>query len=181
MHEKRFDGAVERLRAPERVARLEVERVVTLCLEAADLKSVLDVGVGSGLFAESFRRRGLQVAGVDANPQMLPAAQQFVPQGDFREASAEALPYPDASFDLVFMGLLLHESDEPLKVLQEARRVSRQRVCVLEWPYQDGEFGPPLAHRLSPAQIEDFAHQAGFSHLESIPLAYLTLYRLTGF
>jgi rhodanese-related sulfurtransferase len=33
MNEKRFDGAVARLRAPERVARLEVERVVSLCLE----------------------------------------------------------------------------------------------------------------------------------------------------
>jgi ubiquinone/menaquinone biosynthesis C-methylase UbiE len=132
MHEKRFDGAVEWLRAPERVARLEVERVVSLCLESADLKSVLDVGVGSGLFAEAFVQRGLEVAGVDVNPEMIAAARQFVPQGDFREATAEALPYPEGSFDLVFFGLLLHESDEPLDVLQEARRVSRQRVCILE-------------------------------------------------
>jgi len=132
MHEKRFDGTVERLRSPERVARLEVERVVSRCLEAADLKSVLDVGVGSDLFAEAFAQRGLEVAGVDVNPEMIAVARQFVPEGDFREATAEALPYPDASFDLVFFGLLLHESDEPLKALQEARRVSRQRVCILE-------------------------------------------------
>ena len=179
MHEKRFDGTVERLRSPERVARLEVERVVSLCLEAADLKTVLDVGVGSGLFAESFGQHGLEVAGVDVNPDMIAAAKQFVPQGDFREATAELLPYPDASFDLVFFGLLLHESDEPLDVLQEARRVSRQRVGILEWPYQDGEFGPPLAHRLSPTEIEDLAHDAGFSHLESVPLTHLAFYRLT--
>ena len=50
MHVKLYDGTVERLRSPERVARLEVDRVVSLCLEAADLRSVLDVGVGSGLF-----------------------------------------------------------------------------------------------------------------------------------
>ena len=47
--------------------------------------------------------------------EMIAAAQRFVPEGDFREASAEALPYPDNSFDLVFLGLLLHESDEPGK------------------------------------------------------------------
>jgi SAM-dependent methyltransferase len=179
MHEKQFDGAVERLRAPERVARLEVERVVDLCLQPGSFKSVLDVGVGSGLFAEAFSQRGLTVAGVDINPQMLPAVRQYVPEGEFRESTAEALPYPDASFDLVFMGLLLHESDEPLKALQEARRVARRQVCILEWPYLDGEFGPPLAHRLKPADIAEMARQADFARSESIPLTNLMFYRLS--
>jgi ubiquinone/menaquinone biosynthesis C-methylase UbiE len=179
MHEKRFEGAIERLRAPERVARLEVERVVSLSLAEADLKSVLEVGVGSGLFAEVFDRRGLKVAGVDANAEMITAAQGYVPRGEFREAVAEALPYPDASFDLVFFGLVLHEADEPLKALQEARRITRQRVCILEWPYPEGEFGPPLAHRLSPEEIENLARQAGFTQVESIQLDYLVFYRLT--
>ncbi|OGN95103.1 MAG: hypothetical protein A2Z71_02900 [Chloroflexi bacterium RBG_13_50_21] len=179
MHEKLYDGGIDRLRAPERVARLEVERVVALCLEAVDLKSVLDVGVGSGLFAEAFVQHGLEVAGVDVNPEMIVAAKRFVPKGNFRESTAEELPFPDASFDLVFFGLLLHESDEPLKVLQEARRVSRQRICILEWPFLEGEFGPPLAHRLKPTEIADLARQADFGGLESIPLTNLVLYRLT--
>jgi SAM-dependent methyltransferase len=178
MHEKLYDGGVERLRAPERVARLEVERVVTLSLEGTVIKGVLDVGVGSGLFAEEFSKRGLEVAGVDVNPEMIVAAKQFVPKGDFRASTAEALPFPDESFDLVFFGLLLHESDEPLKVLQEARRVALQRICILEWPYQEGEFGPPLAHRLKPIKIAEMARQAGFANLESIPLTHLVLYRL---
>jgi ubiquinone/menaquinone biosynthesis C-methylase UbiE len=110
---------------------------------------------------------------------MIAAARQFVPQGDFRESTAEELPYPNASFDLVFYGLVLHESDEPLKVLQESRRVSRQRVCILEWPYQEGEFGPPLAHRVNPTEIADMARQTGFTSLESIPLTHLAFYRLT--
>jgi ubiquinone/menaquinone biosynthesis C-methylase UbiE len=179
MHEKLYNSGIDRLRAPERVARLEVERVVGLCLEAANLKSVLDVGVGSGLFAEAFAQHGLEVAGVDINPEMIVAAKRFVPKGDFRESTAEALPYPDASFDLVFFGLLLHESDEPLKVLQEAKRVSRQRICILEWPYQEGEFGPPLADRLNPNKIDEIATQLGFTNLESIPLTHLVLHCLT--
>jgi len=179
MHEKQFDGSIERLRSPERVARLEVERVAGLCLESGNFKTVLDVGVGSGLFAEAFYRRGLKVAGVDINPHMLPAARQFVPQGDFQEASAEVLPFLNATFDLVFLGLILHESDDPLKALQEARRVARKRVCILEWPYLQSEFGPPLAHRLKSTDIADMAHQAGFTHLENIPLTHLAFYRLT--
>lgn len=179
MHEKQFSGQIERLRNPDRVKRLEVERVVSLCLQDDDLKSVLDVGLGTGLFAEAFSQHGLDVAGVDINPDMIPVANEFVPHGDFHQSPAEGLPYPDHSFDLVFMGLLLHESDEPLKVLQEAHRVSRQQVCILEWPYEDNEFGPPLAHRLKPSEIEDLAKQAGYAQMDSVILTNVVLYRLT--
>ena len=180
MHEKRFSGAIDRLRAPERVARLEVERVVSLCLGSSKLRNVLDVGVGSGLFAEAFAEHGLEVSGVDANPEMIPAAQQYVPGGDFRLATAEALPYLASSFDLVFFGLVLHEADDPLKELQEARRVTRQQVCILEWPYLANDiFGPPLEHRLSPITIEELAQHAGFTQVKRITLNHLVLYCMT--
>jgi ubiquinone/menaquinone biosynthesis C-methylase UbiE len=179
MHEKQFDGSIERLRSPERVARLEVERVAGLCLEAGNFKTVLDVGVGSGLFAEAFYRRGLKVSGVDINPHMLPAARQFVPQGNFQAASAEVLPFPDFTFNLVFLGLVLHESDEPFKALHEARRVARKRVCIREWPYLQSEFGPPLAHRLNSSKIAEMAQQAGYIQLENFQLTHLAFYRLT--
>jgi len=108
MHERRFEGDRGRLRSPERVARLELEKIVELCLAEAELSSVLDIGTGTGLFAEAFVRRGMQVSGVDANPAMLPVARGFVPAGDFRVATAEAMPFSDGSFDLVFLGLVLH-------------------------------------------------------------------------
>jgi ubiquinone/menaquinone biosynthesis C-methylase UbiE len=179
MNEKLFAGDLARLRAPERVARLEVARVVEVCLEGADVKAVLDVGTGTGLFAEAFVQRGLTVAGVDTNPAMIEAVQTYVPAGNFQAAPAEILPYPDAAFDLVFMGLVLHESDEPLKVLIEARRVARQRVSILEWTYREESFGPPLAHRVVPDVLAQWAQQAGFSKVETLPLTYLVLYRLT--
>ena len=162
MHERRFNREIERLRDPERVARMEVERVINLSLESLDrVQTVLDVGTGSGLFAEAFAGRGLKVSGLDANPDMLPAAQQYVPSGTFPEGTAEKLPFPDGSFDLVFMGLLLHETDDPLAAIKEAYRVAVQRVAVLEWPYEDQPIGPPLADRIPFERIADFARQAG--------------------
>jgi SAM-dependent methyltransferase len=178
MHEKRFEGDISRLRSPERVERLEVERVVGICLEDGELASLLDVGTGSGLFAESFSKHGLKVSGVDANPEMLIAARQFVPEGDFREGTAEALPYPDGSFDIVFLGLVLHESDETLKVLQEAHRATRKRVCILEWPYRDQSFGPPLAHRLNPEDLAVLFQKAGFRKWKMTDLSDTVLYIL---
>ncbi len=178
MHEKRFEGDIDRLRAPERVERLEVERVVDLCLENGKFHSILDIGTGSGLFAEAFSKRGLEVSGVDSNPEMLAAARQFVSKGNFQIGTAEVLSSPDGSFDLVFLGLVLHESDEPLKALTEARRVARQRVGILEWPYQDGAFGPPLAHRLKPEDLANLFQKAGFRKWKVTDLSNTIFYRL---
>jgi len=179
MHEKRFEGGIARLRAPERVQRMEVERVTDLCLENGEFASVLDIGTGSALFAETFAQRGLKVSGVDVNPEMLVAARQFVPGGDFRAGMAEALPYPAKSFDLVFLGLVLHETDDSLKALREARRVACKRVCILEWAYREQPFGPPLADRLDPKRLDTLSKQAGFSAREMLLLDWLVFYRLT--
>ncbi len=178
MHEKRFHGEVARLRSPERVDRLEVERVAELCLDAAQIKTVLDIGTGSGLFAEAFARRGLEVAGVDVNPEMLEAARGYVPEADFREGTAEAIPFGDGSFDLVFMGVVLHEADDAPKALQEARRTARQRVGILEWPYRDESFGAPFAERLKPEELEGLFQRAGFSAWRATELSNTVLYLL---
>lgn len=178
MHEKRFEGDISRLRSPERVERLEVQRVVDLCLENDQTGSALDVGTGTGLFAEAFAGHSLTVAGVDVNPEMLASARRFVPKGDFRTGIAEALPYPDRSFDLVFLGLVLHESDDSLKALKEALRVARKRVSILEWPYRDQSFGPPLAHRLNPEDLAGLFQIAGFRKWKKTDLSDTVLYLL---
>ncbi len=177
-HERRFGGGIERLRSPERIARLEVNRVVDLCLEGVEAHNLLDVGTGSGLFAEEFARQGLEIAGVDANPEMVAVAKSFLPQGDFRQAEAEKLPQADQSCDLVFMGVVLHETDDGEKALSEACRVARKRVAVLEWPYQQEESGPPLEHRLSPEKVQEMARKGCFSSVRVEPLNHTVLYLL---
>jgi len=177
-HERRFHGDVNRLRSTERMSQLEVDKVIALCLDGIQAGEMLDVGTGSGLFAEGFAKQGLHVVGVDVNPDMVATASSFVPSGEFRLAPAEALPFPDASFDLVFLGLVFHETDDALKAIQEARRVARQRVSILEWPYRQEEFGPPLAHRLKPEEVSALAHKAGCGDIDIVYLSHTVLYRL---
>ena len=179
MHERRFQGALERLRAPQRVAMLEVERVVDACLNDLLASTVVDVGTGSGIFAEAFANRSLQVTGVDPNPEMLDAAKHFVPQGTFVEGTIEVLPFEDRSFDLVFLGHVLHESDDLLQALKETHRVVRHRVGILEWPYRKEESGPPIEHRLSSEKIIAAAEQAGFAKIESLQLQHMILFLLS--
>jgi ubiquinone/menaquinone biosynthesis C-methylase UbiE len=180
MYERRFKGDVRRLRAPERVERLEINRVIDLCLEGKAITSVLDIGTGSGLFAEAFSKHGLNISGLDVNPEMVETAHQFVPKGDFREGISEALPFKDKSFDLVFLGLLLHESDDTFQTLKESRRVAIQRVCILEWPYREQPFGPPLVHRLKPDNLISLFERAGYQKWEVMQLTNTVFYRLEG-
>lgn len=177
-HERRFHGEPERLRSPERIALLEVDRVVALSIEGLTSPRVLDVGTGTAIFAEAFAAKGLAVAGIDANSALLEVAGQYAPQAEFKQARAEAIPYGDALFDLVFLGHLLHEADDPLRALGEARRVSRARVVVLEWPHVLEEKGPPLEHRLRVETVLDMAAQVGLDAVEHLRLTHMDLYRM---
>ena len=101
-----------------------------------------------------------------------------MPAGSFQEAQAEVLPYPDAAFDLVFMGLVLHELDEPLKVCAKLAASRGNGSVVLEWAYREGGFGPPLAHRVA-RYARPNRGRTGSSQVETFTLTYLVLYRLT--
>jgi len=175
---KRFHGDPNRLRAAERIAILEVQRVVALSMQDLVVKSVLDIGAGTGVFAEAFSQVASQVIGIDIDDELLAAARGCVSNAHFQAAAAEALPFVDNSFDLVFLGHVLHEIENPLQALEEARRVARSRVVVLEWPYEKQEQGPPIGRRLSPETIEGLAGMAGFQDAERIPLAHMDFYRL---
>jgi ubiquinone/menaquinone biosynthesis C-methylase UbiE len=177
VHGHRFDD-VGRLRTPERLARLEVDRVVGLVLDGIHAHTIIDVGTGSGVFAEAFAGRELTVTGIDANAEMLAVGRRYVPAGKFLQAVAETIPFSDNAFDVAFLGLVLHETDNWLRAMQEAHRVARIRVAVLEWPYLAEEFGPGLEERLRPEDMEKLSRRAGFGHVELLPLQKLVLYRL---
>jgi ubiquinone/menaquinone biosynthesis C-methylase UbiE len=67
--------------------------------------------------------------GVDPNPRSLPyireAARRSGHEFEFRQASAESLPFPDASFDSVASTLTLCSVRNPALALDEIRRVLR--------------------------------------------------------
>jgi ubiquinone/menaquinone biosynthesis C-methylase UbiE len=178
MNNRQYGGEIERLRAPERLARMEVARVVELATEGITARSALDVGTGSGIFAEQFASKGMNVAGIDIREDMLDAAREHVPSGDFREGRMEAIPFGEEAFALVFMGHVLHEADDLQQALREAHRVTQLRVVVLEWPYQEQEMGPPLDHRLTEQTVIQAARQAGFANVESFRLEHMVVYRM---
>lgn len=62
---------------------------------------LLDLACGSGLALELARLRGAAVAGIDAAPRLLAVARDRNPDADLRVGDINALPWADASFDVV--------------------------------------------------------------------------------
>jgi ubiquinone/menaquinone biosynthesis C-methylase UbiE len=104
---------------------------------------ILDVGCGSGGLARLLVEEGAEVTGVDPNPQALAAARMLAPAARFEEASAEALPFEDAAFDVVLVVNALHHVplDAMDRAVAEAARVARPGgwLIVLE-PLAAGNF-----------------------------------------
>lgn len=93
---------------------------------------VLDVGCGTGTLAvQAARDAHVSVAGVDGDPAVLERARGKATEAGvdvrFDEGLANALPYPDASFDKVLSSLLFHHLTPGVKrsAASEIARVLR--------------------------------------------------------
>ena len=62
---------------------------------------LLDVACGSGLAVELAAARGASCAGIDASPRLLDVARDRSPEADLRVGDMHALPWDDATFDVV--------------------------------------------------------------------------------
>lgn len=70
-------------------------------------------------------RPGGSVVGVDVNPGMLRVAGRLAPEIEWREGSAEALPFDDAAFDAVL-------SQFALRLFPDRRAAVREMVRILK-------------------------------------------------
>lgn len=89
---------------------------------------VLDVGTGPGTMPRRIAEAapGLQVDAIDVSPEMITWAQQTATPGvTFTVADVAALPWPDATFDIIVSTLSQHHWADVDAGLREVRRVLR--------------------------------------------------------
>jgi SAM-dependent methyltransferase len=98
----------------------------------------LDVGCGTGALAARLAGAGYEMAGVDPSEGMLEVLRARTPEIRAEQGSGTALPFPDASFDLVLSVAVMHHIAEPGDVgrtLAEMVRVARPSGRILVWDH----------------------------------------------
>lgn len=112
-----------------RLARERDDLLVQLLRESvSENDRVLDLGCGDGYLAGAARSRAVFAVwtGVDLRATALKAARQQYPWAKFIEASADAVPSGDGSFDAILVSNLfssLPSSDLAIAVASEIRRL----------------------------------------------------------
>jgi ubiquinone/menaquinone biosynthesis C-methylase UbiE len=108
---------------------------------------VLEVGVGTGLNLPHYPV-GADVTGIDLSPKMLAIARQRAAglelKADLREMDAEALDFPDQSFDTVVYSLCLCTIPDPARALREGLRVARPGARMIYFEHVRSHI-PPVA------------------------------------
>ena len=92
-----------------------------------DARTVVNVGAGTGSYEPPDR----DVTAVEPSAVMI--AQRPPGVAPAVQASAEALPFPDASFDAAMAIITLHHWSDWRAGCAELRRVARDRVVVFSW------------------------------------------------
>jgi ubiquinone/menaquinone biosynthesis C-methylase UbiE len=143
------DGkAYERLMG--RWSRLAGEKFLDWLNAPKNLKW-LDVGCGNGAFTEVLIARcsPASVLGVDPSEGQLDYARgrPGAKRAQFRVADAQALPFPDDSFDAATMALVIVFVADPVKAARELARVVRPGgiAATYMWEFPDGFPLAPLA------------------------------------
>ncbi|HVF89089.1 MAG TPA: class I SAM-dependent methyltransferase [Blastocatellia bacterium] len=137
-------------------------------------RDVLEVGCGLGTDAVSFARAGARYTGVDLTEASIELVRRRFDyeslDGALRTADAEALPFPEATFDLVYSHGVLHHTPDTGRAINELHRVLRPGGTAMVMLYHKSSYnyyvnimtlrrmgvrllgfkwGPPLVHRLT--------------------------------
>ena len=128
--------------------------------------------------------------GIDPSAQMIAEARRKAARAhldiDFRVAGIEALPFPDATVDVVLSSLMMHHLPGDLKQagLREIRRVLKPggRLVIVDFGKRRGILSrlalSAIVHHSSEQTVEDLLptlESAGFSDFRTGELGILSL------
>lgn len=103
------------------------EIIVIIADELKHSRRVLDLGVGTGRFAEPLSKKGIDILGVDISEAMIKKA-QLKDIDNLILGDACVLPFKDSSFDSIICVHVLHLIENCDEVLREIKRVGGEKL-----------------------------------------------------
>ena len=105
-------------------------------------KRVLEIGCGMGTMAQQFAEQGARYSAIDLTQTAVQLTKRrfklFGLEGDIQQGDAEALPFGDESFDLVFSWGVLFLAPDVQRAVNEVYRVLKKGGKVLAMFYHRG-------------------------------------------
>jgi phosphatidylethanolamine/phosphatidyl-N-methylethanolamine N-methyltransferase len=110
-------------------------RALTAAVRELNPSSVLEIGVGTGLTLSGYPQ-GCSLFGIDLCEEMLAVARRRArllarPAVELAAMDAEAMSFPDASFDCVTVPYVLSVTPNPQRLVAEIRRVCRKGGTII--------------------------------------------------
>nr|XP_033791440.1 putative methyltransferase DDB_G0268948 [Geotrypetes seraphini]XP_033791441.1 putative methyltransferase DDB_G0268948 [Geotrypetes seraphini] len=134
----------------------------------------VDVGCGTGNSTQLLAPHFQKVVGVDESEAQLSVAKEvsMKPNISFCVSTAEALPFQDASVDLVTASVAAHWFDVD-KFVKEAIRVLKPNGCLAVHCFNDGM---ELHHKSGPSEmLKEIFHEAWYFLINQNPKRYVCL------
>lgn len=106
-------------------------------LMGADARTVLELGAGTGKLTQHLIEQGHDVHATDPDPEMLRVLQERCPGVRTSIATAEAIPVPDRSVDVVVAAQSFHWFDHEVALPEIARVLKPGGHVALVWNQTD--------------------------------------------
>jgi len=110
-----------------KIYQVAAKKMCRDCQQVINKKSkILDLGCGSGIIGKEFKDYfQADLIGVDIKDQRI----VNIP---FQLFDGLHLPFLENSFDSVLISFVLHHAQDPIGLLKEAKRVTRNKIIVYE-------------------------------------------------
>ncbi len=152
----------------------DVENAMLNIIGPARIKTLVDLGTGTGRVLELLAPQADQAIGIDASREMIAIARSNLERNNLRQAQVRhgdiyALPFANDAADVVIIHQVLHYLDEPARALIEARRIlhPKGRLIVVDFaPHELEALRDEHAHRrlgISTEQITGWFNRAGLA------------------
>lgn len=148
-------------------------------------QTILDVGCGTGRLLRAAQKQWptATLIGVDPTQGMIDVARQLTSNASFHLGTAESLPLPDATADIVLSTLSFHHWQDQLAGIREIKRVLRPHgQFFLVDAYTPAWLAPLIRHNPTrkPEQVRDLFTTAGLAIPNQQPILWHYIFLTVG-